>query len=111
MARVELSGDRAPEEFGSPEHFTDVAMGVCGHDTSGAQKNARAVRFERMWSLYLGDRTVRGELTSSCCVFGYLPSMKPASQPLPVEPEKLKPVFHDKIERMDAKALGGRIAV
>jgi hypothetical protein len=37
--------------------------------------------------------------------------MKPASQPLPVEPEKLKPVFHDKIERMDAKALGGRIAV
>ena len=27
--------------------------------------------------------------------------MKPALQPMPVEPEKLKPALHDKIERMD----------
>ena len=31
--------------------------------------------------------------------------MKPASQPVPVELEKLKPVLHDKIERMDAQHL------
>jgi len=31
--------------------------------------------------------------------------MKPASQPSPVEPEKLKPVLHDKIERMDGQHL------
>jgi hypothetical protein len=31
--------------------------------------------------------------------------MKPALQPLPVEPEKLKPVLHDKIERMDGQHL------
>jgi hypothetical protein len=27
--------------------------------------------------------------------------MKPALQPMPIEPEKLKPALHDKIERMD----------
>ena len=27
--------------------------------------------------------------------------VKPALQPMPIEPEKLKPVLHDKIERMD----------
>jgi hypothetical protein len=27
--------------------------------------------------------------------------MKPALQPRPIEPEKLKPALHDKIERMD----------
>jgi tRNA A37 N6-isopentenylltransferase MiaA len=32
---------------------------------------------------------------------GYLSSVKPELQPTPVEPEKLKPVLHDKIERMD----------
>jgi hypothetical protein len=37
--------------------------------------------------------------------FGYLCSMKPASQSVPVEPEKLKPVLHDKIERMDGQQL------
>jgi len=31
--------------------------------------------------------------------------MKSAPQPLPVEPEKLKPVLHDKIERMDGQHL------
>jgi hypothetical protein len=31
--------------------------------------------------------------------------MKPASQPLPMEPEKLKPLLHDKIERMDGQHL------
>ena len=39
------------------------------------------------------------------CKFGYLCSMKPASQPVPVEAEKLKPVLHDKIERMDGQHL------
>jgi hypothetical protein len=28
--------------------------------------------------------------------------MKPVLQAIPVEPEKLKPVLHDKIERMDS---------
>jgi hypothetical protein len=37
--------------------------------------------------------------------FGYLCSMKPASQLVPVELEKLKPVLHDKIERMDGQHL------
>ena len=32
---------------------------------------------------------------------GYVSRMKPALQPVPVEPEKLKPALHDKIERMD----------
>ena len=32
--------------------------------------------------------------------------MRPASQLVPVELEKLKPVLHDKIERMDGHALG-----
>jgi hypothetical protein len=27
--------------------------------------------------------------------------MKPVLQPMPIEPEKLKPALHDKIERMD----------
>lgn len=27
--------------------------------------------------------------------------MKPLLQPVPIEPEKLKPALHDKIERMD----------
>jgi hypothetical protein len=31
--------------------------------------------------------------------------MKPASDPMPVEVEKLKPVLHDKIERMDGQHL------
>jgi hypothetical protein len=31
--------------------------------------------------------------------------MKPTPQPLPVEPEELKPVLHDKIERMDGQHL------
>ena len=31
--------------------------------------------------------------------------MKPALQPVPVELEKLKPVLHDKIERMDGQHL------
>jgi hypothetical protein len=31
--------------------------------------------------------------------------MKPAPEPLPIEPEKLKPVLHDKIERMDDRHL------
>ena len=31
--------------------------------------------------------------------------MKPAPQSMPVEPEKLKPVLHDKIERMDGPHL------
>ncbi|MCX6922531.1 MAG: hypothetical protein NT154_04850 [Verrucomicrobia bacterium] len=31
--------------------------------------------------------------------------MKPATQPMPVELEKLKPVLHDKIERMDSQHL------
>ena len=31
--------------------------------------------------------------------------MKPASQSVSVEPEKLKPVLHDKIERMDGQQL------
>ena len=37
--------------------------------------------------------------------FGYLCFMKSASQPVPIEPEKLKPVLHDKIERMDGQHL------
>jgi len=32
---------------------------------------------------------------------GYFTSVKPISQPKPIEPEKLKPALHDKIERMD----------
>jgi len=32
---------------------------------------------------------------------GYLSSVKPVLQPTPIEPEKLKPALHDKIERMD----------
>jgi hypothetical protein len=32
---------------------------------------------------------------------GYLSFMKPVLQPMPIEPEKLKPALHDKIERMD----------
>jgi hypothetical protein len=32
---------------------------------------------------------------------GYLSSVKPVSQPVPMAPEKLKPALHDKIERMD----------
>jgi len=31
----------------------------------------------------------------------YLSSVKPISQPKSIEPEKLKPALHDKIERMD----------
>ncbi|MBI4027742.1 MAG: hypothetical protein HY360_22340 [Verrucomicrobia bacterium] len=31
--------------------------------------------------------------------------MKSALQPMPVEPEKLKPVLHDKIEHMDGRRL------
>jgi hypothetical protein len=31
----------------------------------------------------------------------YLFLVKPISQPRPIEPEKLKPALHDKIERMD----------
>jgi len=31
--------------------------------------------------------------------------MKPASQPSPVEPEKLKPMLHEKIEHMDGQHL------
>ena len=31
--------------------------------------------------------------------------MKPAPQPVPVELEQLKPVLHDKIERMDGQHL------
>ena len=31
--------------------------------------------------------------------------MKPAPQPMPIEPEKLKPVLHEKIERMDGEHL------
>jgi hypothetical protein len=31
----------------------------------------------------------------------YLSWVKPISQPRPIEPEKLKPALHDKIERMD----------
>jgi hypothetical protein len=44
-------------------------------------------------------------MASNCYGFGYLSSMKSAPQPLPVEPEKLKPVLHDKIERMDGQHL------
>ncbi|MCX6902194.1 MAG: hypothetical protein NTW03_01685 [Verrucomicrobia bacterium] len=33
---------------------------------------------------------------------GYLSVMKVVSQPMPIEPEKLKPALHDKIERMDS---------
>jgi hypothetical protein len=36
---------------------------------------------------------------------GYNYSMKPAPQSVSVEPEKLKPVLHDKIERMDGQQL------
>jgi hypothetical protein len=32
---------------------------------------------------------------------GYVFSVKPVLQPMPIEPEKLKPALHDKIERMD----------
>jgi hypothetical protein len=32
---------------------------------------------------------------------GYFTSVKPISQPIPIEPEKLKPALHEKIERMD----------
>jgi hypothetical protein len=32
---------------------------------------------------------------------GYLSSMKPVLQAMPIEPKKLKPALHDKIERMD----------
>jgi hypothetical protein len=32
---------------------------------------------------------------------GYIQFMKPAFQPVALEPEKLRPVLHDKIERMD----------
>jgi hypothetical protein len=32
---------------------------------------------------------------------GYLAPMKPVLQPRPIDPEKLKPALHDKIERMD----------
>jgi len=31
--------------------------------------------------------------------------MKFMAQPMPIEPEKLKPVLHEKIERMDAEQL------
>jgi len=31
--------------------------------------------------------------------------MKPVSQPMPTEPEKLKPALHAKIEQMDAQHL------
>lgn len=30
---------------------------------------------------------------------------KPAPQPMPLEPERLKPVLHEKIERMDCEHL------
>jgi len=33
---------------------------------------------------------------------GYPSSVKPISQPRPIEPEELKPALHDKIERMDS---------
>jgi hypothetical protein len=42
---------------------------------------------------------------SNLCKLGYLCFMKSASQPMPIEPEKLKPVLHDKIERMDGQHL------
>jgi hypothetical protein len=43
--------------------------------------------------------------TSNLFEFGYLGSMKSAPEPVPVELEKLKPVLHDKIERMDGQHL------
>jgi hypothetical protein len=48
---------------------------------------------------------VADKRASNLCKFGYLCSMKPASQLVPVELEKLKPVLHDKIERMDGQHL------
>jgi tRNA A37 N6-isopentenylltransferase MiaA len=42
---------------------------------------------------------------SNLCKFGYLRFMKPVSQPAPIELEKLKPVLHEKIERMDGQHL------
>jgi hypothetical protein len=50
-------------------------------------------------------KTLADKRTSNRCKFGYLCSMKPASPQVPVEPEKLKPVLHDKIERMDGQHL------
>jgi len=37
--------------------------------------------------------------------FGYFTLMKIPPEPWPVEPEKLKPVLHEKIERMDGEQL------
>ena len=58
-----------------------------------------------LWISRVLQKCGNGERTSIHCIFGYLSSMKPASQLSPVEPGKLKPVLHDKIERMDDQHL------
>ena len=56
-------------------------------------------------SFFVWLRTLADKTPSNRCKFGYLCSMKLASQLVHVEPEKLKPVLHDKIERMDGQHL------
>jgi hypothetical protein len=55
-----------------------------------------------MWRGYIGLTAIK---TSNLRKMGYIPAMKPALQQMPVEPEKLKPALHDKIERMDCSHL------
>ena len=63
----------------------------------------------RFWgcgrAIALAGLPAKAESASNQHKFGYLSVMKPASQPSPVELEKLKPVLHDKIERMDDQHL------
>jgi len=58
-----------------------------------------------IWLSVLSGKTLADKRVSNRCKCGYLCPMKPASQLVPVEMEKLKPVLHDKIERMDGQHL------
>ena len=77
-------------------------QGQAGHSSYYVGRGRLALRARPVAQL---GKILADKRASNLWEFGYLCCMKPASQPMPVESEKLKPVLHDKIERMDGQHL------
>ena len=50
-------------------------------------------------------RAIQRQMSSHPQKMSYFSVVKPALQPMPTDPDKLKPALHDKIERMDGAHL------
>ena len=76
VERVELVGEFAPDGFGGPEQFVEMALAVRGHDALGTQEEDEALEQGGIAGQADGFEAFVGVLVASPCDRGAFPAWR-----------------------------------